>query len=50
MPPHYVFLLTNETLINTFQPFFKIYSKTETHTFLKAAKRMLCFNKRILNP
>mgnify|MGYP004676352381 FL=1 len=34
-----------ETLINTFLPFFKMSSKTQTRTFLKMAKRTLRFNQ-----
>ncbi|MGN0599990.1 MAG: hypothetical protein ACI4JK_08855 [Oscillospiraceae bacterium] len=40
---------TKETLINTFQPFFKMYSKTETRTFFKTAKRTLRFNQLFPN-
>ncbi|MGN0600681.1 MAG: hypothetical protein ACI4JK_12415 [Oscillospiraceae bacterium] len=40
---------TKETLINTFLPFFKMYSKTETRTFFKTAKRTLRFNQRFPN-
>ena len=38
-----------ETLINTFLPFFKMYSKTETRTFFKTAKRTLRFNQLFPN-
>ena len=40
---------SKETLINTFQPFFKMYSKSETRTFFKTAKRTLRFNQRFPN-
>ena len=41
--------ITKETLINTFLPFFKMYSKTETRTFFKTAKRTLRFNQLFPN-
>ena len=42
-------IVAKETLINTFQPFFKMSSKAQSRTFLKTAKRTLRFNQRIPN-
>lgn len=40
---------TEEMLINTFFPFCKMSSKTQTRTFFKMAKRKLRFNQRFPN-
>ncbi|MCI5904713.1 MAG: hypothetical protein MRZ61_06195 [Oscillospiraceae bacterium] len=44
-----LYKVTKETLINTFQPFFKMSSKVETRTFFKTVKRTLRFNQLFSN-